>query len=87
MRTRAGFSWALVYIGLISFVAIFVYSLLTPAAHWMLDFSLSQTTSTYSAEGISAVRDLWDYWPIWFPLVIIATAYIRAVRESKRGEV
>lgn len=82
---KAGLSYALIAFAMFSFFTVMVYSLLTPVVEYMLDFSLSMSSSSYSETGIGHVQTMWDYWPVWFALIAITFIFIRAKLESRQN--
>jgi len=85
MRLRAGLSNTLIFVAVVGTLAVFIYSVLTPVAQYILEIAGVLTTSENSAEGITIISMMWDYWPVYLLLVLIAYTYVRAIKESGQG--
>ncbi len=85
MKHRAGLSNTLIVVAVVGTLAVFIYSILTPVAEYLLEIAGALTTTQNSADGISAISTMWEYWPVYLLLVLIAYSYVRAIRESGQG--
>lgn len=85
MKHRAGMSYFLLAVAVVGVLAIFIYSVLTPVAEYLLDLAGVLTTTQNSADGIAAMDTLWEYWPVYLLLLLMAASYVRSVKESGQG--
>jgi hypothetical protein len=85
MSQRAGLSNTLLVVVVVGVLAVFIYSVLTPVAEYLLALAGILSTTQNSADGISAMSTMWEYWPVYLLLLLMAYTYVRAVKESGQG--
>lgn len=81
-HNRAAMPWALITIILVFGFGVIVLRVLDPYVGMMLDTAAQFSQREAGSKGVGIVRTAWNYWPIWFPGMLLIFGYVEAHRRS-----